>query len=235
MSDIPSRDYFNVFIKTRCNCNENECDGNHTISYRSNNNNVILLHHNTKYIIGISNNHPKPVLAVVTIDGMNIGKFRINEHSTCLIKIPLNINKELIFVDSYKQLSTLEALSSLRSLSTGRIQVSVLPAAAEGEGNRSSTSNNCDVVNLQKVKVKKELDIKTSSSAQIFGGTILGQKTSQKFIVDPYLSTCGKHVYTLHLRIGNLMSNIVICEEFSPSPKSVYNPDEIYESVNYRI
>ena len=186
-----------------------------------------MLQHYTKYIIGISNNHPKPVLAVITVDDMNIGKFRINEYSTCLIKRPLNINKELVFVDSCKQLSSLEALIPLRSLSTGRIQVSVLPAATE--------SNNCDIVNLQRVKVKKELDSKLSSSAQIFGGTILGQETSQKFVIAPYLATYGKHLYTLHLRIGNPMSNIVICEEFSPSRKSVYNPDEIYEPVNYRI
>ena len=48
MSAIPSRDYFNVFIKTNCNCNENKYKGDHTISYRSNNDDVILLQDNTK-------------------------------------------------------------------------------------------------------------------------------------------------------------------------------------------
>ena len=231
MSDITSREYFNVFIKTKCNCSQNLCDGDHMISYRPNSNNVIYLHHNTRYMLGVSNNHCNPILAVATIDSLSIGKFRIDSYSSCLIKRPISINRQLVFVDKCDQLSSMGILKHLQSITPGQIQVSVLPAAKIA---------NYDIINYQKLEsdsnlpsvIKKELDIRTSALAGVIGGTILGRRTSQNFRIAPHLQTSGKHLFTIGLLTGDPTRNSVICEEFSPLSKTLYNPDQIYEVVD---
>ena len=227
MSDITSREYFNVFIKTKCNCEQNLCDRAHMTSYRANSNNVVYLKDNTSYMLGVSNNHCNPILAVATIDSLSIGKFRIDSYSTCLIKRPITINRQLVFVERCKQLNPEVMPKHLHTTTPGQIQVSVLPGIKIG---------NCDTVNYQKHEsdinlpsIKKELDIKTSAIAGVFGGTILGDRTTQNFRVAPYLETFGKHLFCIQLLSGNPSWNSVISEEYSPIPKTFYNSDQIYE------
>ena len=230
MSNIASREYFNVFIKTKCNCDQNECDLNHTISYRPNTNNEVYLKHNTAYMLGISNNYCNPVLAVATIDTLSIGKFRIDCYTTHLIKRPICINRELVFVKRCEQLSSLAIGKQSDIITPGQIRISILPGIVTG---------GCDVVNYQKhesdsnlTPIKKELDIRTSALASVFGGTVLGSKTSQHFKIAPYLETYGKYLFFIQLIPGDPTRNSIICEEFTPHHKSFYNPDQIYEVVD---
>ena len=234
MSDVISRDYFNVFIKSRCNCDRKLCDGNHMLSYIPNINNVIYLEHNSRYILGVTNNYCNPVLAVCTIDGLKFGKFRLASYSTCLIKRPISTNRQLVFVERCKQLSSIATLKHLKSRSPGKIQVTILPGVEKDK--------EYDIVNYQKLKPdsnlsnpKNEFDSKSSAMAELYGGTTLGAKSTQMFRMAPYLETVGKHLLCIQLLSGDPTKNTVICDEYSPIVKTSYNPDQIYEVVNYEI
>ena len=212
---ITPREYFNIFIKTLCSCEPNQCQGNHYNSYTSYNssNPFIYLKHNSIYSVGIINNHSHPILAVITIDNYDIGKFRVDQYSTCLIKRPVNLNKEFIFVEKCTELSNLAALSYWESPNLGAIKVAILPANTAGFD--TVKFHPCLTVKSDNISSthKKQLDTENTTSAQIHGGTILGDITTQKFSLAPYLETLGKHIFTLQLLIGNPRINKVLFTE----------------------
>ena len=213
--NITPREYFDVFIKTRCFCESGNCGLDHYNAYQPNNtvNREVYLPSNTPYSIGICNYHDHPILARITIDTIYLGKVHVHPYTTINVKRPISVDKELVFVNKCSELSKLPSLAHWNIEALGTIQIDILPSKLSQDTVSFPPYDLCD----NDVSYNNAFNMRHTAPAQVFGGTVLGGSTSQTFRKAPFLQTKGQHRYIIRLRNGNPAANRLYFTEKNPS------------------
>ena len=220
--DIPEILNYRIFIQPNCFCNPyNDIEFGHV---QPDNSNILYLPHRSEYKIGIINYSSQACIAVISIDGIRIGKFQISKSSVILLERGLLNNKKFIYTSKCKQLSVLPALRRYYNHNLGIIKIIILPETTAvvskipSNNNNKNENNINDTLNINNTSdINKNLDIE-SIPANIFGGTVPGSVSDQLFQKNPYLKTKGKYSFTCKLLTGPCSRNKTIYIDTNITP-----------------
>ena len=163
----------------------------------------VLIPDNTEYKIRLTNNNETQCDAVVKIDNLTVGRFRIFSKEKLIIERPSNYEKKFIFIKG-------ELNDSEGQKKCGIIQVDFLPErqsvyanmAYKFTGKRKpeyddltpmeKVEPNNDNMDIETTQIKKQ-KLRTNGDKPIgqnfdYGKTILGEKSTQKFVTLEYVT-----------------------------------------------
>ena len=194
---------------------------------RETDNGYVELRHNTEYALRLRNDRNVAADAVVRIDGLEIGTWRIPAHQSILIERPANVDRKFTF---YKLGSVEGNQAGLeRNSDLGLISVDFIPAkqvvrafAPQTFGNPCTKGGDLEDIGASYDTSSKGVGNTRSYSA---GGTGLGDRSNQRFGQAQAIDRDYANQVTINLRLVAVDEPAIVSLRSavsSPVPPSVY-------------
>ena len=170
---------------------------------RETDNGYVELRHNTEYALRLRNDRNVAADAVVRIDGLEIGTWRIPAHQSILIERPANVDRKFTF---YK-------LGSVEGNQAGLERNSDLPCTKGGD--------------LEDIGASYDTSSKGVGNTRSYsaGGTGLGDRSNQRFGQAQAIDRDYANQVTINLRLVAVDEPAIVSLRSavsSPVPPSVY-------------
>lgn len=181
--------------------------GNGVDFFKKNDFNYFAVPHKGEYKIKLTNQRETKADAVVTVDGEEVGTWRVNPYSSITLERPANINRKFIFVAENSKIGRSTGVTP-NSYNNGIISVIFKPAKKHFRsfwGNMRGAMENEIQFDCDTDSIYKNCSYSKQQSAnQTFesGATILGDKTSQHFGSADHIYDFDKENFTtINLRL----------------------------------
>lgn len=158
------------------------------------------MQHNTEYTIELRNMGSEDANAQISIDGVDVGTFRVERYDRQIIKRPSHVARNFLFL----KLETPEAeQANLQANSDlGLITVKFIPAKQERQFELLAT---------------KSITFKGASA----GGTGLGSNSDQEFVSAKHIDLDHSRAVTINLRLVAIPDIIPLKPLSNPVPPSL--------------